>query len=456
MMRLAVSGSLVLLVGCAALSGPSAALRPTWPGAAPAATPFDASKAAQLPADPPRTGAREDEFPTPVRPTPSPREQESLERAAHEAPLPPESGPALLAPQIIPRRAQSHLELSVEVPLQTQVGGDVVYQLRIENTSDQIVRNVAIECQFDAPLTFPGTDDKLARQELGDLTPGEVRTSALTLIGEKTGRHCCEFSLTADGVESVWKSVCVEFVPKRLDVRLLGPAQRAVGTRGEYVLNIINVAREELTDVLAVVDFDPALAAREATEGVAQAPGRLEWSLGRLKPGEAVSLEMEFECLRQTSRSCISAQVMVGDELGGRAETCVEIAPATAGLRMQVFDRADPIEVGDQTAFVVIIDNRSSQPVRHIRLETELPRSVRMLTAEVRDSGGIIGLRHQLKGNTVVFEPINRLDPATSLTYLVQVKALEPARAEFTARLRSELSEEPITASEPTTIRGGR
>ena len=106
------------------------------------------------------------------------------------------------------------------------------------------------------------------------------------------GSHCCRFSAkhreTDRDIEAVWKSVCVEFVPQLMQVEFRGPTQRTVGSRAEFNLHVTNLSPQPIDNVRVSLTHDAALVAREATQGAAQKPGNLTWSLGMLKPRDGL------------------------------------------------------------------------------------------------------------------------------------------------------------------------
>ncbi|HCO27184.1 MAG TPA: hypothetical protein DIT97_30825, partial [Gimesia maris] len=123
-----------------------------------------------------------------------------------------------------------------------QLGSGATFYLIIKNASDRSVRNVLLECEFDAALMFPGRREKKIGQRLGTLQPGESKEISLTLFSDVLGSHCCRFRALADGDELVWKSVCVEYEKKQLDLSVVGPSSRSIGSRAEYNLKLSNVA----------------------------------------------------------------------------------------------------------------------------------------------------------------------------------------------------------------------
>jgi hypothetical protein len=420
-------GSLLLIAGCATLS--SAPPPFGWNGAHPVSPPASAPPADDL------------------------SQQTQTRRPA---------GPdrsAAPAPDLNPPRANgpARLELKVEAPRRKQVGSGAEYHLTVHNPSHAAAQNVTIECRFDEKLIFPGKEDKRAIQKLGTLSAGETRQVSLTLASDDPGRHCCDFAVLSEGDESVWKSVCVEFVPRQIEVTLLGPAQRAIGSRAEFNLRIVNVSEKLLPSVTARLNYDPALKAEEATAEAQQQPGSLTWKLSNLKPGEGAQLQAEFTCLEAAEHACLSALVTGSDLPEEQTDACVEITRAVAaGLEMRLLDHADPIDVGDQTGYLTIVQNRSGQPAREVRFEAEIPDNFRVAAVEVKADDRALKLDYQIEGRRITFEPVHQLNPNSNVSFLIQVKALRAGDVVFRAEVSSSLDEERVSLAEQTTINPGR
>src|SRR5690606_25969829 len=112
--------------------------------------------------------------------------------------------------------------------------------------------------------------------------------------------------------------------------------------------------------------------------------GTLSWKLGKLNPGEGVQLQAEFTCLQAEAHACLTALVTGPDLPEEQAETCLEILAAGGTLEMRLLDNADPIDVGDETGYVAIVQNRSGRAVRNVRLQVDVPPNFRVVSVEVK------------------------------------------------------------------------
>ncbi|HTI52455.1 MAG TPA: hypothetical protein VL475_15935, partial [Planctomycetaceae bacterium] len=230
------------------------------------------------------------------------RDTARIEPGIGTTPLP--KSPSLELNEVIP---SADLELTVDAPKRKQVGSQATYRVTVRNSSDGPVSNVMVECRFDEPLVFTGSDKHRVVQRFEQLLPGEVKELALSLYSNDIGAHCCRFAVrTGEGAaEGSEKSVCVEFVSRQLQIDLLGPTRRTEGSRAEFTITLTNHSVRTLTDVKALLSHDQALVPREASAGRETKPGNLTWDLGTLQPMESIQLQVDFECRSLARRACV-------------------------------------------------------------------------------------------------------------------------------------------------------
>lgn len=369
-------------------------------------------------------------------------------------PSPSASPAGLVGPIIIPGqiRIPTKLRLTLQAPQQGQVGSGLTYRATIQNTNKTAIENVTVECAFDDALTFPGRTEKKVTQGLGRLLPGETKSIPLTLVGHQTGRHCCRFTVTTNGGESATESVCVELVPRQLDVQVVGPRFRTVGSRAEFTIKLINVSGRNLESIRTQVRADSVLKPKEATTGVTQSDLGLSWTLGDLKPGEGLQLQIEFECMTSAEQACLLVDVAGGNFPDEQVETCIRIAQPHRNLDVRVRDTADSLNVKDQMEYQVTVQNRGRTDLRDVELIGEIPPTVRVVAATIEGGSQSQPVRFKLVGQQILFEPVELPTSNPTLLYRIRVEATRPGNGEFVARVRYSANESPIEIGEPTTV----
>ena len=251
----------------------------------------------------------------------------SLTEPLDSTPRPP-SGPELPPRPVVEprdRATDDGLQLEVDVARQKQVGSGATFRLTLHNVGAAAAENVVLETDFDDPLIFPGRPEKKVRRSIGTLAAGETREILLTLVSRDIGQGCARFSVIVNGMERVWKSVCVDFIKRQLNVNLDGPTESRFGGRAEFTLSLVNVTENVLQETHVRLTYGNVLSPKSGSAGAVRKPGSIDWDLGELQPGERVQLEVEFECQAVTDQTCLEIQISSDGVPDEHLEACLEI-----------------------------------------------------------------------------------------------------------------------------------
>lgn len=360
----------------------------------------------------------------------------------------PLSGPRMSRPETADR-----LEMTVDVIPKRQLGSGATFYLIIKNISDRAVRNVLLECEFDTEFLFPGRREKKIGQLLGTLQPGESKEISLTLYSDSLGSHCCRFRAIADNEELVWKSVCVEYEKKQLDLSIIGPSTRTIGSRAEYIVKLSNVSDVDLNNVQAVISYDQVLTPREASIGSQRDAGKLKWSLDTIRKGEGVQLQVEFECEVAAEHACLRVNVDSPDLPKELVSACLKVTPPQGVFDIQVKDTKDPITRGEETVYEVSIENRGLQPAKDISFQAKIPSMFRVVSIEAHQGNQKLNLRPEVNQNILKVSPVRELPADAFLRYTIQVKAIGSGDGEFEATISgADAGKLNTSVSEITTV----
>lgn len=359
------------------------------------------------------------------------------------------SGPKMTAPA-----TTGPLELSVDVIPKRQLGSGATFYVIAKNVGDRAVRNVLVECEFDTEFLFPGRREKKIGQRLGTLQPGESKEISLTLYSDALGSHCCRFKAIVDGEELVWKSVCVEYEKKQLDLSVIGPSARTVGSRAEYIVKLSNVSDIDLNNIQAVISYDSVLVPREASIGSERETGQLKWSMDTIRKGEGVQLQVEFDCEVAAEHACLQVVISSPELPNEQASACLKVTPTQGVLDVQVRDTKDPITRGEETTYEVSIENRGLQPARDISLQAKIPRMFRVISVEAHQGNQKLNLRPEVNQNILKVSPVRELPADAFLRYTILVKAIGSGDGEFEVTISGGADAKKLITrvSEPTTV----
>src|SRR5207253_339586 len=99
-------------------------------------------------------------------------------------------------------------------------------------------------------------------------------------------------------------------------------------------------------------------------------------------------------------------------------------------FRLEVIDVDDPIEVGAKTTYKIEVHNQGSLPGNQVQIIALVPPQMRILNANGPT-------KPVIQGQEVTFPPVDSLQPKQSLSYSIEVEALQAGDVRFTARLYS-------------------
>ena len=391
---------------------------------------------------------------TPVTPTSPPEGPQLMPIEADDRGVEPSSGTESPPPQKTspPQVEGPRLDLEVEAPSGRQVGAGATFQLTVRNSGKADAVEVAVDCEFDDAFVFPGRQEKRVRQTLGRLPAGESSHMALTLSSQREGQHCCRFSVVNRGVEAVWKSVCVTYSDKQLDVSIIGPPRRSAGSRAEFTVKVLNPSRQPIDGVNARLAYDRGvLTPREGTAGAVREPGSMRWNIGLLQPGEGVQLQAELECSPQ------AAQTVVGVEAAGQAmpteyrRANLAIAPDNGNLHVEIEERSDLVKVGKEVEYVITATNRGREPARAVRLAGRLPSNLTFLSGQAECSDAKTTV-HRTGQAGLQFANIASLPPGQSVRFTIRARAVQTGDGWVTASARQGNGGAPTELFEPTTV----
>lgn len=282
---------------------------------------------------------------------------------------------------------------------------------------------------------------------------------------------------------------------------------RRVGQRAEFQITVTNTGAVPVTRVRITDTYERALHPTDATEGFdPPRPGdeKLLWRLARLEPGKTHTLRVQCECVAATGRACNHVVVTCDQHPPVAAETCLRILPAeraaeppadtsrsepatgqpeppfeqprpsgpdlpaeppptddtpreqpdtdngpelTSNLGVTIADLGDPVYVGSQAKYQILIKNLGKGAARDVELNVRFPSDLTPAESEFRTS-----LDYRLAEGELRFAKIPEVLPGETVALLIVFHTHQVARADVVANVQSPRLARPITVSEQTDI----
>ncbi len=123
-----------------------------------------------------------------------------------------------------------------------------------------------------------------------------------------------------------------------------------------------------------------------------------------------------------------------------------EAAPGgPADLKIQVTGRSNPIKVGSEASYSIVVTNAGTNSQRQVRLSVTVPEGMMFVTAQGPANSNV-------SGQNVRFEPILEMRPGESITFDVRLRAMRQGTAQVGAEVTSSTTTQPLTGSTTTNI----
>ncbi len=346
----------------------------------------------------------------------------------------------------------SVLSFDVRGQRQRPVGGPATFDVVVRNNGTETITGVLVNVEFDEAFVFPGRVEKRLKKDLGQLLPGQSREMRLTLTSNQLGKHVCRFSMTAAGVAAIERAVPVEFINPKLQVELVGPARRTVGSRAEFTVKIANTSDKPIDDLRVTLQHDAALTPYFATGGFQREEHSLRWSLGRLEAGAGIQVQAEFDCRQLSEQACVTVEARSAELSTDPIESCLTVVTVPGLLDLRVSDRSDPVKVGEEAEFEITVQNLGLEAVSEVQLDVQTSEHLRAGTHTAKVGDREIKLTANQRDGTLRLTLPDSLPADATLRITLRATALQPGDAELRVVATPGSDGTPAESSEFTSI----
>jgi hypothetical protein len=227
-----------------------------------------------------------------------------------------------------------------------------------------------------------------------------------------------------------------------------GPKERYANMPARYFINVTNAGKAAATNVLVRATLPEKTEFVSASEPGVHMASQIAWLLNDLEPGDQRTVELVFKS-QGTGQRCVKTSALADRGVTAQSELCTNFVGASA-LLLEMFDRNDPVVLGGDTSFPIVVQNTGSAPVTNLRIRALVPKQ--MVLAKT------LPAEHQLQervpqGQWLIFGPLAPLEPGAKAEFEVFVKAVAAGDARFQIEmLADQLERGPVIEQESTII----
>ena len=334
---------------------------------------------------------------------------------------------------------QGRLQTLIEGPSVALAGEPIPFKVAVTNAGAAPVENATVWARFDAGLASatPGNPLELSA---GTVAPGQTVVVDLPLSAKAAGRYGVQASVTADGdLTAKAEAVSVEVRQADLAVTAVGPKIVYLNQELEWTATVRNSGEAPLANVQLRATVPAEVQVKTAGDGGRVGTGSVEWSFAELKAGEQRTVRLVGTAAKLNDRATFAVSALgdavsggraVGEPLSAKAEATTAII-GTPALSMELATPPGLVEVGKRVAFQVRVRNRGTVSARNVEVTAFAPQELRVLRGSGAGTGRIDG------AGKVAFPVVDEVKPGETLTFTIDVEAVQAGDARFRAEVRA-------------------
>lgn len=335
------------------------------------------------------------------------------------------------------------LAIEVSAPRSVMVGDEVPLKIRVFNPGTGAATGVYLTEVVPSGMEHAAGGE--LEYEIGDLQPGETRELELALRAVKAGACMNVIHGKGDGRVAAETKTQFEIVAPALAVDIEGPKRRFLDRQATYTVSLTNpgtaAAREvELATYLPrgmqFVDADNHGEYDQETHSV-------RWLLEELPPQQRGTVSLTALPV-EPGQQLFRVESSADRGISARKEEAV-LVEGVASIVFQVGDTVDPIEVGGETEYEILVANQGSKEATNVQLTLTLPEGFKAVDAEGP-------AKYSAAGRQIHFQALPQLPAKSETTFVVRAQCLKPGDHRCLVQLTSDDMKLPVTKEEGTQV----
>lgn len=340
---------------------------------------------------------------------------------------------------------QPSLQLAKTAPSSVLLCDEIILQYEVTNNGTGVATGVMINDPLPNGWTTVSGASEVSVQ-VGDLMPGEARAYAVRVkpngVGNFESRAVARGGSELSAESSVTQTAVVQ---PELTLTLECPEERYLERNATFTVTVENTGNGPATDTVITASVPTNLGTQfvSASGNGVFRNGMIIWDAGTLAPGASRTFEYR---LVANQRGRLNTTV-------NASSVCAEDASATCGtnfvgipaLLLEVIDLVDPVEVGQQTTYVIEVTNQGTADGTQIVIVADLPASQRLVSTDGPTAARVDGRR-------ITFAALPELDPGDTVRWTVTVEAIEADDARFGVSMTAAELTSPVTETEATNL----
>ena len=313
----------------------------------------------------------------------------------------------------------------------------------VTNTGTGVASNVKVKESLPQGLvTQDGKSD--VTLDVGSLNPGESKEVTLTVKAENTGEFKNTAMTVADGDLTAESNTTSTIVRQPvLAIEKEGTEKVYVGRTISYSIVVTNKGDGQAAATV-IEDTVPANASVvNASQGATLSGNTVTWNVGTLQPQDSQKVTLTLNPKEiGTVKNTVSARAACAEAVSAATTTEVLGIPA---ILLEVIDLEDPIEVGSNETYEIVVTNQGSDTGTNIKITCTLEEQMQYVSSTGPTAGSV-----SADGKTITFAPLPTLAAKAKADWKVIVKALNSGDVRFKVSMIEDCLGRPVEETEAT------
>ena len=326
-------------------------------------------------------------------------------------------------------------------PAEVLLCDPIKYTVVVTNSGDGPTSGVVVKDNLpNGLLTEAG--NRAVNINVGTLNPGQSKKATYSAKASKPGTYTnTAIATDASGLKAEATHKVVVRQPV-LVVTKTGPKIRYIGRAAAYEITVTNKGDGAARDTVLTDTVPGQMQFVSASDGGQLANGRVTWNLGTLAPNASRKVTVNLRASQiGTARNTANAQAYCAK---ASASAVTEVS-GLAAILLEVVDVEDPIEVGANETYLIIVTNQGSAVGTNIKIDCTLPNEQQYVSITGPTNASV-------NGKNVSVAPLGQLAPKAKATYKLVVKATATGDLRFKVELKSDQMTSPVMETESTHV----
>jgi uncharacterized repeat protein (TIGR01451 family) len=317
----------------------------------------------------------------------------------------------------------------------------ITYTITVKNDGNGTAKNVIVYDKVPNGLQHD-SGEKTLRFEVGALDPQCEKSFAVSLKAMQRGRFVNRASVETSNAGKAEAEAPTVVMLQDFAVTKTGIPVQYLNKKARYIIAVTNLGDTALQDVEVADNAAPETAIITAEGATAVTGTRAVWTIAQLAPGAEETFTVVLTSRTPGTHKNAVAVTAAGLQRQADYDT---LWKGYAALLMEVIDVEDPLQVDEETTYIIRITNQGTKEDSNVGVRAEFPEEIGPLAATGDSTGAI-------NGNVVTFTLIPSLGAKQSATYNIKAKAAKIGDGRLKVYLKSDLIKTPVVEEESTHV----